>query len=119
MKKESGLFLVFLLFMGLGGFFHTQLLPLEDRFIILSYSVNTLLTTAALLLLGWGIHKKKSDLTILYLLTVALKLGVYFLFFYPQFQEDGDLLRQEFFIFFTPYAMGLLSEIILLVRRYK
>jgi hypothetical protein len=118
-KKNRSLFLVFFLIMGLSGLVHYQLLPLEQTFILKSYVINTILAASALGFLSWGIHNKKSNLTGLYLITVALKFIVYFLFFYPIFQEDDTLMRQEFFIFFTPYAIGLLSEIILLVRRYN
>jgi len=52
-------------------------------------------------------------------ITVALKLIVYFLFFHPQFQLDGTVTRNEFFMFFVPYALGLLAEIIFLARRFN
>ena len=119
MIKKTGILLGFFLVMALGGQLHAQILPLEETFIWQSYGINAVLAAIALMLLSWGMQKKKANLTVLYLLTVALKLGVYFLFFYPKFQEDDNLLRQEFFIFFTPYALGLLTEIILLARRYN
>ena len=73
----------------------------------------------ALLLLGIGMRKKEDNLANLYLITVALKWIVYFLFFHPQFQLDGTVTRNEFFMFFVPYALGLLAEIILLARRFN
>ena len=73
----------------------------------------------ALFLLAWGIHHKKQNLATLYLITVALKSGVYFFYFHPRFEMDGVLTRSEFFIFFAPYAIGLLMEIVVLTRRYS
>jgi hypothetical protein len=105
--------------MGLGLFLHLQVNLVAKIFIIQSYCINTSLALAALLLLGWGINKKKSNLAVLYLVTVALKFCAYFLFFYPKFHWDGELNRQEFFIFFAPYSLWLLMEIIFLARRYK
>jgi hypothetical protein len=104
--------------MCIGFGVHAALYPLAKTFLIQSYSINTAMALTAIFLLGWGINKKKTNLAILYLLTVALKFCVYFLFFYPQFQEDGILIRREFFIFFIPYAIGLVMEIIFLAKRY-
>ena len=105
--------------MGVGLFLHLQLNPLAHTFLIQSYAINAFLACVALMLLVWGIDKKKSNLAVLYLLTVALKFSVYFIFFYPKFYEDGVLIRQEFFVFFVPYALGLFLEIVLLARRYN
>jgi hypothetical protein len=105
--------------MGVGLVFHLQFNPLAQTFLIQSYGINAVLALVALVLLGWGIDKKKSNLAVLYLFTVALKFSTYFIFFHPKFHLDGILIRQEFYIFFIPYALGLVLEIILLARRYK
>ena len=62
------------------------------------------------------IDKKKLNLAVLYLVTVALKFTVYVIFFYPRLHSDGILERQEFFMFFVPYGLGLILEIMLLAR---
>ena len=100
-------------------FIHSFLLPIRTDFLIQSYAINTLLAIIALILLSWGINSKKENLSTFYLLTVALKLSVYFLFFAPHFKIDGIITRPEFFVFFVPYAIGLLVEIIFLATRFR
>ena len=105
--------------MGLGYIIQVQFNLGAKNFLQQSYAINSLLALAALLLLEWGIHKKKDNIAVLYLITVALKFITYFLFFHPRFYLDGVLNRQEFFIFFAPYAIGLILEIVLLASRYR
>ena len=119
MLKKTLYIIPLLVLMILALFIHSKLLPIRTDFIIQSYAINTLLATIALILLSWGINSKKENLSSLYLLTVALKLSVYFLFFAPYFKIDGIITRPEFFIFFVPYAIGLLVEIIVLARRFR
>jgi len=119
MKKPLYFLLSLSVLMSMGLLLHLKLNPLAHSFLVQSYGINTVLAAAALLLLFWGMDKKKNNLAVLFLLTVALKFCTYFIFFYPKFQADGILIRQEFFIFFVPYALGLLLEIILLARRYN
>lgn len=119
MKKLLFFLIILFFLMAIGLVFHIQYIPLKQGFLIQSYAMNTLLAIIALVLLERGIDKKKANLTILYLITVALKFSVYFIFFYPNFHADGILESQEFFMFFVPYALGLLLEIILLARSYN
>lgn len=119
MKKTLSFIISLLVLMGVGLVFHLQFNPLAQTFLIQSYGINAVLTLVALTLLAWGIDKKKSNLAVLYLLTVALKFSTYFILFHPKFHLDGILIRQEFFIFFIPYSLGLILEIMLLARRYK
>jgi len=119
MKKTLSFIISLLVLMGVGLVFHLHFNPLAQTFLIQSYGINAVLTLVALTLLAWGIDKKKSNLAVLYLLTVALKFSTYFILFHPKFHLDGILIRQEFFIFFIPYSLGLILEIMLLARRYK
>ncbi len=117
MKKPLSFVISLIVLMGVGFVFHLQFNPLAQTFLIQSYGINAAMVLVALIILGWGIDKKKSNLAVLYLITVALKFSTYFIFFHPKFHLDGILIRQEFFIFFIPYALGLLLEIILLARQ--
>jgi len=119
MRKNLTYTFIFFLTLGLVFSIHLRVFPQYQAFLIQSYSINAVLAITALLLLGVGMQKKKNNLANLYLITVALKLIVYFLFFHPQFKLDGIVTRNEFFMFFVPYALGLLAEIILLARRFK
>ena len=119
MKKSVFYIVLLLILMPLGLFIQLELLPASSQFLIASYGINLVLAVIALFLLAWGIHHKKENLASLYLITVALKLIIYFFYFHPRFEMDGVLTRSEFFIFFTPYAIGLLMEIVVLTRRYR
>ncbi len=108
-----------LILIPLGFFIQMELFPESIQFLIYSYGVNFILATTSLFLLSWGINNKKENLATLYLISVALKLVVYFFYFHPKFEMDGILTRSEFFVFFVPYAIGLLLEIVFLARRYN
>ena len=98
---------------------HFQFEPGQKFFLIKSYLLNILMAISAILLLGYGVAKKRSNLYEIYFLTVVIKLGVYVTFFYPQLKLDGIVLKEEFFVFFIPYLVGLISEIFLLIRRFR
>lgn len=119
MKKNALYIILLLILMPLGLFIQLEILPASTHFLFVSYGINSLLAIIALFLLSWGIHNKKENLGTLYLITVSLKLVIYFFYFHPRFELDGVLTRSEFFIFFIPYAIGLLLEIVVLARRYK
>ena len=119
MKKNAFYIALLLILMPLGLFVKSEFNTTRIPFLWTSYGVNFVLATIALFLLGWGMHHKKENLTILYLITVALKLVVYFLYFHPKFEMDGVIMRSEFFIFFVPYAIGLFIEIVALARSYQ
>ena len=105
--------------MGLGLALHIQFNLSEKLFLFQSYSINIIMAVLALLLMDWGIRKKTSNLAFIYLLTISIKLATYIFFFYPKFNLDGELDRQEFFIFFAPYILALILEINFLARKYK
>ena len=119
MKKN--LFVAFILFvsMCLVYLIHLEFISSQKDFLIKSYIVNILIATVSLILLGLGIHKRKYNLTSLYLLTVVIKLLVYFFYFDPKFRSDKIVTKEEFLMFFIPYLLCLCSEIYLLSRRFS
>lgn len=119
MKKPFIFLISLFVLMGIGLAFHLQFNQSAKFFLIQSYSINTLMAAAAILLLSYGIDKKTANLVVLYIFTVALKFSAYFIFFYPKFNWDGVMYRQEFFLFFTPYAIGLFLEIFILAKSIK
>ena len=117
---RNSLYLILFLLVLIGVFIlHLQFDSGIKIFLIQSYFINAIMAILALLLLSIGMQHKKNNLANLYLLTVAIKLVVYFLFFHPKFKLDGNILRKEFFIFFIPYSIGLLAEIVMLGRRFR
>ena len=98
---------------------HLEFISSQKDFLIKSYIVNILIATVSLILLGLGIHKRKYNLTSTYLLTVVIKLLVYFFYFDPKFRSDKIVTKEEFLMFFIPYLLCLCSEIYLLSRRFS
>jgi len=77
-----------------------------------SYVVNFLLA----FLIVWGLFKFRKkfrqQIGFLFIGGSLLKFGMFFLFFYPGFREDGTIVRSEFASFFVPYLFALLLETI-------
>lgn len=119
MKKFFIFFILFFAMMSIGLALHLKFNPGAKFFLIQSYSINSLMAIASLLLLKRGLGKKTDNLAVIYFLTIAIKFVVYITFFYPKFNFDGELNRQEFFIFFIPYTLGLIFEISLLAKNHK
>ena len=119
MKNTHNFFIILLVTMGLGMTIHIQFNPTQKLFLIQSYIINILIAMTALLLLDWGMRKKIWNLAFIYLITISIKFAAYLIFFYPKFNLDGEMDRHEFFIFFSPYVLGLILEIKFLARNYE
>ena len=119
MKNIFNFFILVLVIMGLGLALHVHFNLSEKFFLFQSYSINIIMAMLALLLLDWGIRKKTTNLAFIYLFTISIKFATYIFFFHPKFNLDGELDRQEFFIFFAPYILGLILEVNFLARKYK
>lgn len=119
MKKN--LLVVFILFVSMSIVYivHLEFVSEQKDFLIKSYIVNILIAIVSLILIGLGIHKRKYNLTSIYLLTVVIKLFVYFTYFDPEFRSDKIVTKEEFLMFFIPYLLCLCSEIYLLSRRFS
>ena len=96
---------------------HFKFFEVEKAFLVKSYIINTILSAIAIYSLNYGI-KKKSNLTNIYLCTVALKLIIYFLIFHPELKADGFISKEKFLVFFVPYLLGLISEILILTKSF-
>ena len=100
-----------LIIMGVTFIIHISIsYNFQPNFLLIqSYLINTFLVFISFCLL-WILHKK-INIIITYLLTIIIKVSVYFIFFYPIFYQDTVLNKKEFMIFFIPYFAGLISEI--------
>ena len=83
------------------------LLDSFDGDIVFAYTVNYGLVFVIYTTLFVFQSYFKSVLGFLYQLTGLLKFAVFFLFFYPTYNLDGHISRQEFLAFFIPYAVTL------------
>lgn len=73
--------------------------------------------TAAMFLALVSIRKTfKESLGFVFLGTSTLKFIFFFIFFYPTMRGDGVIDKEEFLVFFIPYAISLTLEIYFLVR---
>jgi hypothetical protein len=75
-----------------------------------SYIVNFFLAFLIVGAILLYINKLKSYIGFLFMLGSFIKFGVFFIFFYPIFKEDGIISSFEFSLFFIPYMICLLYE---------
>jgi len=107
----------------LGVFFAIHLIilakinqPLFNNFIIEAYIVNGLLAIIIYSILNFLKKKYLDMLGFIFMFGSFLKFGVYFIFFYPVFKEDGVIIRQEATSFLVPYIASLIVETYCLVK---
>ncbi|MFV0566176.1 MAG: DUF6168 family protein [Flavobacteriaceae bacterium] len=82
----------------------------------LAFILNTVL--AILIVAAMVVLKKriKDQLAYVFMGGSFLKFACFFIFFYPAFNQDGQISKTEFFSFFIPYAVCLVSETITAIR---
>ncbi|MFI1772671.1 DUF6168 family protein [Thalassobellus citreus] len=88
----------------------------ETNQLIYSYCINVLLACSAILLLFLLKKKLKDQLGFVFLGASMLKFVFFFLLLYPEYNSDGNLTRLEFFTFFIPYVVCLITEGIILSK---
>jgi hypothetical protein len=96
--------------------FTTMGLAWNSHQIIAAYLVNTavvIFILAAILILPDMFSQARGQI---FLGGSMLKFLLFFVMFYPAYKQDGDLSRVEFFTFFVPYIVCLLSETIISIR---
>ena len=128
MKKKNSIQKVIISFftqltLALSGVFfvHTFLLKTQklqpyDHKIILAYLLNFLLAVIIFLALFILRKKYKDQLGFLFMFGSFLKFAVFFIFFYPSYNADGNTSKLEFFAFFIPYVIGLITETLALIK---
>ncbi len=92
-------------------------LPVWEHRILLAYIGNFILAAAIVIGLLKAPKKFKNSLGFLFMLGSGLKFIFFFSFFYSRFLEDGDISRVEFFTFFIPYSLSLITETKLLINK--
>jgi len=107
--------LILLLSIGFGVHFFVNSKLGLDKYstdLVMSYIINGILT--ALIFTGLIFLKKKynDQLGFLYLVGSFIKFIVFFIVFYPHFNEDLVITKIEFSVFFVPYLIGLILETI-------
>lgn len=91
--------------------------PLWGDLIIPSYIYNTLISFASFMILVRLKPKWISNMGFIFMGGTLLKFLIFFIAFYPSYQADDIMSKPEFFAFFVPYAMGLITETSSLILR--
>ncbi|MCM4167945.1 hypothetical protein KCTC52924_01235 [Arenibacter antarcticus] len=84
--------------------------PLFEHMILMAYWVNVLMAILIFSILYFFRFKWKDQIGFLYLGGSMLKFLIFFIVFYPVYNQDGSMDTLEFSSFFVPYLIGLLLE---------
>lgn len=82
----------------------------------LSYVVNALMALSVAGFLMYFKERYFTQLGFLFMAGSLFKFLVFFLVFYPVYQQDGIMDRREFGLFFIPYVICLIAETITVSR---
>jgi len=85
-------------------------------FLLKSYVVNNVLAAVIFTLLFRWRKRHIEKLGFLFMAGTGLKFLTFFIVFYPAFNADGELTKDEFVLFFVPYVLSTLVETIFLAR---
>lgn len=91
--------------------------PLFANPIISAYLINYGLAAMVLFLVERNLKKESAKTGFIFLAGSGLKFLVFFLVFYPTFNTDGTMDRQEFTTFFVPYLGCLILEVYYLSKQ--
>lgn len=89
---------------------------LDETTMYKSYAVNLILGTLVFIVIEFLKKSQTNILGFVFLAGSLLKFLVYFVYIYPLLIETGELTKPKFFVFFIPYSICLIVEIIFLVR---
>lgn len=87
-----------------------------DKMLILAYVVNTILAILIFAALCFLEEKMKDQLGFLFLGGGIVKIVVFFVFFSPLYNLDGELSKPEVLSFFVPYIIALVLETLAVVK---
>lgn len=94
-------------------------LPQFENLIVGSYAINGIL--AAVIFIGLYIFRKKlkNQIGFLFMGGSFLKFIIFFIVFYPVYNEDGEMGKFEFAAFFIPYSISLALEAIFTAKMLR
>jgi uncharacterized membrane protein len=81
-----------------------------------SYVVNNVLAAIIFTFLFRWRKRHIEKLGFLFMAGTGLKFLIFFIVFYPAFNADGELTKDEFVLFFVPYVLSTLIETVFLAR---
>lgn len=84
--------------------------------LVFAYFGNAIMAFLVVAIMFFLEKKYKDQLGFVFMATSFLKFLLFFLFFYPGYNADGVVSKQEFLVFFIPYFIFLIFEITVLSR---
>tara|TARA_E500000318_G_scaffold111408_1_gene129901 strand:+ start:472 stop:861 length:390 start_codon:yes stop_codon:yes gene_type:complete len=81
-----------------------------------SYTLNAIMALIVFFAIYAYRDKYRDLLGFFFLGGSLLKFTLFFIFLYPDFNQDGVLERLEFLVFFVPYGFALVLETFFLVK---
>ncbi|AXP80560.1 hypothetical protein CJ739_1471 [Mariniflexile rhizosphaerae] len=90
--------------------------PILQNQILLAYVINTILAIGIMSFMFLFKKRFKDQLGFIFMLGSFIKFACFFVFFYPAYNSDGDITRDEFLSFFIPYSICLITETVTSIR---
>lgn len=91
--------------------------PLLANQIILAYLLNYVMAGIVLFLVERNLKVESAQTGFIFLAGSGLKFLVFFIVFYPVYNQDGAMETIEFITFFAPYAVCLILEVFYLSKQ--
>lgn len=107
------LFVTFLIHIQLSSTFYSE------NLLVTAYIINFFLAIAIYVILNIVIKNKPEIVGFVFMGGSGIKFIFFFVFFYPTYKQDGQISKSEFFSFFIPYSICLITEVYFLVKRLK
>jgi len=89
---------------------------LDETTMFKSYGVNLILGIIVFVVIEFLKKSQTNSIGFIFLAGSMFKFLIYFVYIYPLLIESGELTKPKFFVFFIPYSICLIVEIIFLVR---
>lgn len=114
--------LIYVIILGLVSFYTNLFIvqrvasTVNTQELSLAYFGNAVMAFAIVALMYLLQKRFKEQLGFVFMATSVLKFAFFFIVFYPRYHADGHMTKQEFLIFFVPYLIFLIFEIVVLSR---
>lgn len=106
-----------LILLSITFYIHSRFISvLDETTMYKSYVVNLMLGIIVFVVIEFLKKSQTNIIGFIFLAGSMFKFLVYFIYIYPLLVESGELTKPKFFVFFIPYSICLIVEIIFLVR---
>jgi fumarate reductase subunit D len=106
-----------IILLSVSFYFHLGYISVEDKSIMIqSYSVNFILGVIVFIAIELFKKKHTNILGFIFLGGSLFKFLVYFIYLLPLLTSTGELTKFKFLVFYIPYFICLMIELLFLVR---